>query len=289
MKKACLVLFNLMVFSSLFAQVTKATSGDFIRFKTSTTYVVLEQDPFSYFNSSIKSNLELFWKITPYKVIEDKEFQTLKVDSKNSFLFISLAEVAKSQAKFVWLNLCMGSNSSDVNKMPEIVSIPLAYYMDVDDEESDEDIDDPDYTYKLGGLLKTVQFYADWNIQNQGQKIEDFKKSSVSLIKDKELWLISKELPKNLQSLNLIKQIYPFAIKLVSEKEIEEAIKSNNDKVLYLHKIGPEDYPIKNAYCFKTLLSCSDGRPYYIDYHTISKDKPDAFLKDDFKNIGEAK
>lgn len=289
MKKTALFISFVMLMLNLFSQAPKATIDDLMRFKTSTTFVVLEQDPFSYFNSSIRPNLELFWKVTPYKVIDYKEFETLKHDSKNSFLFISLAQIVKTTAKFVVLNLCMGEKSGEIEKMPEIISLPLAYYMEVDDEESDEDVNDPDYTYKLGGLLQTIQFYAVWRIQNPNQDVEEFVKKSTTQLKDKELWLLAKELPKDLQSPVKIQQIYPYTVKFVTEKEIEEAIKSKKSNVVYLHKIGHEEYKLTNVYCFKTLLSCEDGRPYYINYHTISKDKPDAFLKEDFQKIGEVR
>ncbi len=289
MKKTLLVLSFGLLILNVFSQAPKAKLDDFVRFKVSTTYVVLEQDPFSYFNSGIRPNLELFWKITPFKVVDYKEFETLKRDSKNSFLFVSLAQVLKTNAKFSVLNLCMGEKTGEIEKMPEIISLPLAYYMEVDDEESDEEINDPDYSYKLGGLLKTIQFYAEWSMQNPNQNVEEFVKKSSVLLKDKELWLLAKELPKDLQTIDKIKQVYPYPVKLVTEKEIEEAIKNKDEKVVFLHKIGPEEYKLTNVFCFKTLLSCFDGKPYYFDYHTISKDKPDAFLKADFKKIGEAK
>ena len=55
--------------------------------------------------------------------------------------------------------------------------------------------------------------------------------------------------------------------------------------VAILHKIGPEDYPLKDVYCFKTLISVEDGKPLYFDYHTITNQKSDAFLKEDFEKL----
>lgn len=283
-------------------QTMNAKPADVSRFLSSKCFVVLDADPFSEFNAVIDDYMKQFWKLTPYEIIDAKKFANLRTHSEHSFMFISFAELTqtktslfatntllfknKMSSQFTVLNVSMGDKSGNIQKMPEIISIPLAYYFDANDED-DDDFEEPEYAYKLGAILKSISFLVNEKMSNPNINIEKLMDAYSSEIKNYELWFLSSDLPDNLQSVDAILKLYPYKVKIVTEEEIENVIKSNMKNIAILHKIGPEDYPLKDVYCFKTLISCEDGKPLYFDYHMISKSKPDAFLMEDFKKIGK--
>lgn len=288
MKKVFVCLFVSIISISAWGQTMNSKPADMKRFLSSKCYVVLEDDPFSEFNAAIGAYMQQFWKLTPFEIIDAKKFASLRTNSEHSFLFISLAELAqtKTSIQFTILNVLMGEKSGNIQKMPEIICVPLAYYFEVDDDD-DDDIEDPEYEYKLGAVLKSISFFIEKKAANPDLNIEKEIASYNSEIKNYELWFLASDLPTNLQSLDAIAKVYPYKVKIVTQEEIEKAVKTNLKNTAILHKIGPEDYPLKDVYCFKTLISVEDGKPLYFDYQLISKQKPDAFLVDDFKKIAK--
>ncbi len=136
MKKRILLMLLLSVVAKLNAQSKAASEAEIKQFLSSTTYVVLEENPFSVFNASITANMDVFWKITPYKIISPQEFEKMKIDPKKSFLYISWAEITKTktslfnantglfdnvdQFRYNLLNLVLGERSGNLNKMPDL-------------------------------------------------------------------------------------------------------------------------------------------------------------------------
>lgn len=302
MKKLFVFLLVNLISMVGWGQTMNAKPADVSRFLSSKCFVVLDADPFSEFNAVIDDYMKQFWKLTPYEIIDAKKFANLRTHSEHSFMFISFAELTqtktslfatntllfknKMSSQFTVLNVSMGDKSGNIQKMPEIISIPLAYYFDANDED-DDDFEEPEYAYKLGAILKSISFLVNEKMSNPNINIEKLMDAYSSEIKNYELWFLSSDLPDNLQSVDAILKLYPYKVKIVTEEEIENVIKSNMKNIAILHKIGPEDYPLKDVYCFKTLISCEDGKPLYFDYHMISKSKPDAFLMEDFKKIGK--
>lgn len=300
MKKIFVFLLLSLISSIGWGQTMNAKPADMSRFLSSKCYVVLDVDPFSEFNAVIDDYMKQFWKLTPYEIIDAKKFANLRTHPEHSFMFISLAEITQSKtslfatktllfknkmsSQFTVLNVSMGDKSGNIQKMPEIICIPLAYYYE---ENDDDDFEEPEYAHRLGAILKSISFLVNEKMSNPNLNIEKVMDSYNSEIKNYELWFLSSDLPGNLQSSEAISKIYPYKVRIVTQEEIENAIKLNLKNIAILHKIGPEEYPLKDVYCFKTLISCEDGKPLYFDYHMISKSKPDVFLMDDFKKIGK--
>jgi hypothetical protein len=281
------------------AQMVNVKDADLKRFMSSKLYVVMDEDPFSDFNASISECMQLHWKLIPYEIIDAKKFASLRTNPEFSFMFVSMAEVTqtktslfpsntllfknKMSSRFVVLNISMGDKSGNIQRMPEIISVPLSYYFEVD--EDDDDTEDPEYGYKLGAIIKSMAYVIEKKASQPSLNIEREIKSYMSEVKNYELWLLTSDLPENLQNVQNISKIYPHIVKIVTQEEIEQAIKTSMKNVAILHKIGPEDYPLKDVYCFKTLISVEDGKPLYFDYHTITNQKSDAFLKEDFEKL----
>ncbi len=250
-------------------------------FKKSKTYIVLEDVMFSDFNSNIKEEAKKHWKITSCEVIPLSTFEKINKQENASFLMVVIGEYTGLPKNTIFnvLTLMMGHKSGDVNKMPEILSVPLSYYS--------EDGDEEDYGYKLGGILKGMQ-YAVENILSQKitiTNVKDILNTNKAEVKTKELWITKNDLSSSVNTIDKIKQHYPYKVAIKSEEEIQKAVDNNQNNVVIVHKVG--NPAIKNSVCLKIILDCSDGKIYYGDFHSVSSKEPDGLLPKDFKALGE--
>jgi len=300
-KKIALLSMFLFGIFMLNAQSKRASVSEIKQFFNSTTYVVLEENPFSVFNATIKVSLEIYWKITPYKIISAQEFEKLKTDPNKSFIYISLAEITKTktslfkantalfdnvdQFRYNLLNLIMGNKSGNLNNMPDLASLPLSYAAPILKNGSDEEEEEIDYSYKIGGILRLMQFYVRWAEKNPTLTFEDLMEKYTSEIKSLELLLTKEDLSSEVNSIEKITKIYPYKVKIVTSAEIEAAIKEGNASAVFMHKIGPEKFKLKDPMCFFTLINCADGKPYYFNYHKVKDKSKDGILLNDFKKL----
>lgn len=271
-----IILLSFLVFR-LSAQINFANSSEIKSFLKSKTYVVLDEDPFSSFNETIKACMPEFWTITPYEFITAAEFDKKKTNSAYSFIMLSEAEQKEDGVvcRYNFLNFILGG-SSDLNKMPDLGSVPLSYV----------DVEEDNYLYKLGGILLFMQSHVKYFSEHSNIKPTLINKDSGTDIKTKELWLLKEELPANFNTIEKIKIVYPYTVKLVTKEEIKKAIEDKNPNVVYLHKVGPEGN-IAGGKCWKFLVTANDGEVLYYDGQKVDANNPDAFLEKDFKAIAK--
>ena len=276
--KYIVCVFLVMMGDCVRSQIKTPDAETLKAFRSSKTYIVLEDVMFSDFNSHIKDVAKKHWNITSYEIISLTQFENLCRMSNASFLMVVIGEYTGfvKGASFNMLTLMMGHKSGDVNKMPEILSVPLSYYNPDGDEE--------EYGYKLGGILEGIQ-YAVKNILNQKTNItvstiKDIFNNHSGEVKTKELWVTKKDLSAAVNTLEKIKNSYSYEVSIVSEEAIQQAVDEKRNNVVFLHKVGNSE--IRNALCFKFIINCSDGKLLYGDYHTVSAKEPDGFLPKDF-------
>lgn len=303
MKKIILATLLIGLAFHLSSQSKMATQAEIQRFKASTTYVVLEENPFSIFNATIKASMELYWKITPYKIINATEFEKNRTDPSKSFLFISYAEITKTktslfstntslfdnvdQFRYNLLNLILGEKSGNLNKMPDLASLPLSYAAPISKNESEEEEDEIDYTYKIGGILRLMQFYINWTVENPNKTFDNLMSSYTTEVKTLEIWVTKEDLGADASTLEKIAKVYPHFVKIVTTAEIETAIKEGKSNVVFIHKIGPEKFKLKDPICFITLINCGTGKPYYFTYHKAKDKATDGMVLSEFKTLAK--
>ena len=284
MKKFLLIAISVFCTSIVFSQVKTATTEQFKLFLNTKTMVVLEDDPFSDFNEVIKDNMTKYWDITPFEIITMEEFDAKKNNKALSFMLISDAMFTqnkmfnndiKFQSKYTLLNLVLGGKGNSLNDMPDLGSVPLCY----------SELEVEPYIYKLGALLKYMQYFVRYNIAHPNSDVKKVVKDNAAHIKTKELWLVKEDLAGSVNTEEKIKKVYPYKIKFVTKEEIQKGIENKQD-FIFFHKIGPEG-KISGGVCWKFLISAKDGAPLYFDYHKIDSSNPDAFLEKDFKEISK--
>jgi hypothetical protein len=261
------------------AQSIVPSKQDIATFFTTKTLVVLEDNPLSEFNAIIRDVMKQEWKITPYDFIADKDFEKMRLDPQYSFIYLSKVtfESDKTDAEYRFLQLSLGGDYFRLNEMPDIASVPLAYY----------NVSEDRYDYKLGILLRFMQNHAQL-IREHPEIVSSnvFKhyNENKGEMKDKVFYLLKEELAPDVNTEARIKKVYPYKFKLVTEEDIEQAITDRDPNVVFLHKVGPEGTKI-NARCYNVIIGAADATFYYFDYHKISDKNPDGFLASDFKNL----
>ena len=98
------------------AQAPFPSADEIKQFMASKTCVVLEDDPFSAYNSFIKDAVKTYWNITPYEFIEVKEFNVRRLNPAYSFIVLTETnfDKDKSGSVFNFINLLQGKDVSNV-------------------------------------------------------------------------------------------------------------------------------------------------------------------------------
>jgi hypothetical protein len=278
MKKMMLIALLIALPVILFCQDYIPTKDDLARFPKTKTLVVLEDNPLSEYNLILKEVMPLEWTMTPYGFISWKEFETKRMDPAFSFIVMTQVKYDKdkSNAKYNYMSLLLGGSGVTINNMPDLCPLPLSYYGAGDD----------DYSYKLGIFLRFMQKHVKLLMENPSIASENILKyynKNMKSMKGKTLYVVAKEMVKDVNTEPKIKKVYSGPIKIVSKDEIKQAIADKKD-IVFLHKVGPESTKFK-ARCFKILIGADDANFYYFDYHIVDDDKPDGFLASDFKKL----
>jgi len=257
---------------------TALTAAHLNTFFKSTTYVVLDDNQLSDYNIKVQDAVKKYWNITPTQYITQNDFQTKRMDPKNSFLILSDVVFTGDnlQAKYSFFSLLLGGQYQVIDQMPVLGAVPISY-SEAPQESS---------MYKLGAILKFLQAHMLRMKANPELVKEDLYKiynNDQQTIKDKTLYLVKEEMSKDLNTEAKIKAIYPDKFAFVTREELEQAIDKNEEGIVFLHKVGPEGTK-KKARCYILIIG-TDSKLYYFDWHMINERKPDSMLEEDFKKL----
>lgn len=161
--------------------------------------------------------------------------------------------------------------------MPEICAVPLSFAGE----------DDLEYSYKLGAILAFMQKHAQMISEDPsltGRKYLKYYNKNIPDVHNKTILVKQEDLVPEISTIEKIKAIYSYKIKIVTEDDIVKAIENKTPNTLILHKVGPSG--AKNSgYCFNMLIGTDDSNMYYYNQHTIDKDDPNGLLPADLKRL----
>ena len=105
-------------------------AADIKHFSQTKTMVVLEDNPMCEYNLTLQDLIPVEWIATPRDFISWKNFETQKKDRNLSFLILNKVrfEKDKSNARYLFMSLLLGGNAKGLSDMPDMCSVPLAYY-----------------------------------------------------------------------------------------------------------------------------------------------------------------
>ena len=244
-------------------------------FKNSRTCVVFE-DGISFYNAYIKDAVQKYWKATSYEFIDKKEFEKRRTDSKYSFIVLMTGTYDKDPGgvSYSYINLVLGDASGILTRMPEYCSIPLSYSGD----------NGTDYEYVVPAIVKFMQIHVK-NLENDRFPIliNGLKYYNKTGFKDKVLLLNKDKMAANVNSIEKIKSVYQYYVKLLTTDEIRDELNNNPPNALFHFHVGPQ----KDAgagKCFEMIFDI-DGNMYYYNSRKITNDNPDGFNLKDFNHI----
>ncbi len=280
MKKILIVAAIMMASLSIQAQNTKfINKSQLVDFFTSTTYVVMDSNPSVGFNIFIKDAMQKYWKVTPYKIISHEEFDQMRKDNKSSFLFLSVENLTKGNtaAFYDFLVLAMGDNSANLSEMPEIVNIPLSYSA----------VDENEYVNKLGLIIRFIEVHVA-NMKEASNHVYlrklNYYNKFIKEVKNKTLLVEEEDLAEEVNTIDKIKAIYKYDVKIVTSEEIEKAVEEKTPNTVVLHQISPGEED-REGRSYHYILGTDDARMYYFNFFTITEKKQPGFLAKDFRRL----
>jgi len=281
MKKIAFCLFAWSVMIAAYPQDYVPTRDDINSFFNTKTMVVLPDNPLLEYNYIIREVMEQEWKITPFEFISFTKFEELRKDPQYSFLYMSQLsfEHDKTDAQYRFLHLSLGGDYFRIDQMPDLASVPLAYFS----------VEEDNYTYKLAILVRFIQNHTlliKDHPEIVSANVLNHYNDNIKDIKVKTLYVLEEELAPEVNSTARIKKVYPYNFKIVTKEDITEAIRNRDENIVFLHKVGPEGTKL-DARCYKVVIGAADALFYYFDYHKISDKQPDGLLDDDFKKMAK--
>jgi len=285
MKKTILaVIISIIAFTGK-AQEYIPTEADLNQFLNSKLYVVLESNPIAAYNFKIQEAVKNAWNLTEFEFISLDQFQEMFNDPDKSFLMMTqvVFQNDKTKVRYNFLSMFIGKPELEsFEDLPDIAAIPLSY----------TEVDEEFWVYKMESLVRFMQTHITNMRDNPGmikKNIFEYYNEFSKDIKQKTLYLVKDEVSPEMNTEAKIKKVYPYRVKFVTRDEIEEAIESRDESVVYLHKVGPQGTRLR-ARCYKIIIGAKDANFYYFDYHWVQKGKNfDGFLEKDFKKIAKGK
>ncbi|HON97148.1 MAG TPA: hypothetical protein PK222_02705 [Bacteroidales bacterium] len=284
MKKLFLfLLINSYFYLSLSSQEIKlATPEQFKKFLSTTTYVVKTDNPFSNFNNVIEESINKLWTLTKFKIISTEEFENLKTNPANSFIFLSEAAFTQNKETISLdiLNITLGTKSGNLNLMPDLGSAPLAYLpIDAESEEIEEQ-----YLYFIPGILRFFQYNIKYQA-NQSQVVDLDKLANINknLLADKILYITSDNLAMDVNSIEKIAKIYSGRVKIASKEDIYNTLLNGDSKAAVAFAIKTNGQIGLN--CFKFIIDANSGALIYYAIQEVKSKEEDGFTASDFKKL----
>jgi hypothetical protein len=281
MKKIFITLGILLTSHSLWAQSSKSPFPVREQIKTflnSKTYVVSDNSILSY-DALIQKNIKAFWNITPYEFITSEDFEKYRHDPGKSFIFMvkEQFEHDKEGVSYNYLNVVLGDTAKDITKMPEFVSVPLAYSED----------EQENYLYKLGTIVQFIQNHI--RLMDLTANLSQLRKLSyynrnLRDLKDKTLLIAKSDLAAGVDTVSDLKKYYPYAVKIVSHDDIRNAIKDKTPNTVYLHKVGPGEASLVGR-SYNVIFGADDAKIYYFNYRNLDNRNRDGWTLRDFWKI----
>ncbi len=267
-----IVCFNLGVSASP-KLATKQQLGLFLNSKTC---IVMDNSSISY-NVNLKDAILKNWKITEYEFIDKLEFDKRRYSSKYSFLILmkGVYDNDPEGVSYNYLSLVLGDTSSNMTNMPEFCSIPLSY-------NGDNNID---YGYAMPAIINFMQKHIKTIEEKHVQIFLSGLKyyNNIIKLKDKELLINKNALAEDANTLDKIKNVYPYSVKLLTISEIQKELDANPTNIVFNLHVGPAK-DAGSGKCFEMLFD-TEGNLYYYTNRNVTNIDKDGFKLNDFNNI----
>jgi hypothetical protein len=165
----------------------------------------------------------------------------------------------------------------NLDELPEFCAIPLSFAGAPEEE----------YSYKLGLIIRFMQYHADMVMKNPTMSALRYLKyynKNVPDIKGKTILVREDDLAPEINTLERISAHYTNKVRIVAEEEIIRAIDEKEKDVLIVHKVGPDGVK-QTGTCMKMLIGTDDAVMYYYDSHLVDSKNANGLLISDLKRL----
>ena len=266
-------------FAQSHKNVTYADKNQINDFYKSKTMVVKDADPMSSFNLEIGDILEKYWTVTPYEMIDDAQFKKLRKNPKYSFIYLSKVQREKDKKKvyYIYLEIVMGADVKDLNSLPVLLSLPIAY----------TGVDEDSYADKLPLMIRFAQLHIEnmKTVKNPKtmNNLKNYSNDS-QLLKSMTLLVKESDLSEQVNTVEKIQKDYSGPVKIVSSEEMVKAIADKTPNTAVLHQVSPgEDENEGQSFC--QIYGTEDAKLYYYNHVRITERRPAGMLSRDFRLI----
>jgi len=250
----------------------------FQQFLKSTTYAVRTGD--SLFDAEVEKSMAKHWKVTPYKIIDEKEFKSSVKNPANSFLVLTslpikyrtrTAEITNTRTMlhvimgcpdypklcggdYINNSLAWGDWNSPVEMDAEEGVLPLYYLVQ-------NQINGMHFC--LESVKKDKVDFSNKSILTNNFHAKYFSKGA-SALKKKTLYIVKAEMESAIDLVKAAKS-YLYKFKIVTEEDIVDAIKREDKNVVYMLvrvQYGPAFYDIETHRCIGGINYSSNYGPH---------------------------
>lgn len=163
--------------------------------------------------------------------------------------------------------------------MPTLCAIPLCF----------SNTEDEDYCYKLGLILEFIQNHIkicknDANINSD--KILSLYKNKIKELKNKTLYIVKDEVEAELRNNSNFKKYYKYNFQYCSTDEIENLIKTKDEKAVIIHRIGNKGNN-ELSYSITVLIDTKNAEIYYYDIDKLSRKDNILLQSNDIEKINK--
>jgi hypothetical protein len=257
------------------------TAEEAEKFYNTTTYVVLTNDNIildAFLSDAVKKN----WKITPYKVIGQAEFDKLKTDDKNSFLLITrvVDKKDKGQHVYLYLSLLMGNKDAeaDINNMPEAGFMPMA--CENQNGEANPIMIEPMVLFVQKNVENIKNGILDKNLLLNSQDRMSVYNYNMDNLKGKIIYVDQADVATNMTTERL-NSMFGSNLYVVKSDDISRIISEKDPKSAIAFTIYPFETS-SGSYAYKMVMSL-DGELYY--YYREARTRNFRFAKKDFDQL----
>lgn len=275
MKRLLIILTGILIpmLASAQAQIDtkKVKISDFTQ---KITKVVLQGNEF--YDSILKDEIALRWRISPYEFCTLEEFEELKTNTQYYFLITTLGQFKKETAPGIqFLSLVKGGKGAKkgISEMMEVISLPYA---------SAEYPSGRELVF-LPALLDIIQTHTLKSMESDFDGYLGLSKYTRNMqnAQDMKIVFFQDEINKEVDR---VMRASDERFVMAEEDDADQYLLDNAPNTLVSYMVTPAE-PVNGSYCYKLLINAETHELYFYRRHKITDKYGAGFLIEDFDYI----
>lgn len=245
-------------------------------FNEKVTKVVINGNTF--FDSALKDEISVRWRISPYEFCTLEEFEQLKGNDQYYFLMTTQGQFRKETAPgLMFLTLVKGGKGADkgIDEMLEVVSLPVA---------SAEYPSGRELIF-LPALLDIIQNHTLASMDKDLNAYGGLGNTAEALGKSGDMTIVFSEddLSKSVTK-DIIKRKFDENMIITDEDSADQYMLDNTAGTLVSYVVAPSE-PVHGSYCYNMLIDSQTHKLYFFRKQRINRSINVGFTPQDLERI----